>query len=117
MRYVTFAAGTASNALDGIVTVTATGVSPDPTNATIAADMVMYLKIEGVTGWLNINEGPNYSGGNLSADGDKALLYPANPNPLVKNLAYGQIPLSGSVFVRLGLPAGSNIQITNATYV
>ena len=114
-RWVTFAPGTASSALDGVVTINATGLTANALNATVTDGIDMYLKIEGSTGWFNINEGPNYSSGTLSADGDKPLLY-GGSDKSTKSLAWGTVPLSGQVYVRLGLPAGSNIKITGVTF-
>ena len=114
-RYVTFAAGTASSALDGVVTINASPLSANAENATVTDGIDMYMKIEGATGWFNINTGPNYSSGNLSADGDRPLLYNGS-STTTKALAWGTVPLSGQVYVRLGLPAGSNIKITGASF-
>ena len=115
-RYVTFLAGNANNALDGVVNINATGLNANATNATVTDGIDMYLKVEGAgTGWFNINEGPNYSAGNLTADGDRALLY-SGSSASTKACAWGSVPLTGPVYVRLGLPAGSTIKITSATF-
>ena len=115
-RYVTFLAGNANNALDGVVNINATGLTANALNETVTDGIDMYLKVEGAnTGWFNINQGPNYSAGNLTADGDRALLY-SGSNASTKACAWGSVPLTGPVYVRLGLPAGSNIKITGATF-
>ncbi len=72
----------------------------------IVTGIKIYAKVEGVTGWIDCNAA--YSPGtNPSSDGDAALVI-ANSTATSKRITFGTIARSGTLYIRIGLPAASN---------
>ena len=66
----------------------------------------IYAKVEGVTGWIDCNA--SYPGvGNPSANGDPALIF-GSSTATIKRVTFGAVTRTGTLYIRIGLPAGSN---------
>ena len=101
MRWVTFNFGSVSNASS----VTFTLQSASGFTSTLQSGAVIYLKVDGASGWIDATAA--YSGpGSPSADGTGALDI-GNSSPTVKRVTFGGTVRSGTVYVRIGIPSGS----------
>ena len=66
----------------------------------------IYIKVEGITGWLNGNL--SYSGvGNPINDNDAAMVY-SESTETIKQITFGSITRSGLLYIRIGLPISSD---------
>ena len=75
----------------------------------VTDNMRIYVKVEGVTGWLDANS-PYGGTGTPSADGDKAMVTASSTSStgsLVKYVNFG-LSRTGTLYVRLGMASGSN---------
>jgi hypothetical protein len=63
------------------------------------------VKVEGVTGWMDANASFALVGA-PSADGD-ACMVNSSSNATVRRVSFGNVPRTGNVHVRIGLPSGS----------
>lgn len=76
-------------------------------------DVKIYIKVEGVTGWLDANKA--YPGvGSPSADGDAAMVF-AQSTGTEKRVTFGGTTRTGTLYVRIGLPDGSVKNLENVT--
>lgn len=111
-RWVTFNVGTITSKS----TIDFTFTSPQNfTGTVITSGMLIYLKCEGVTGWINGNAAYSASIPSPSVDGDPAMVY-ANSTTTVKRITFGATPRTGQLYLRVGLPTSSNIRFANVTY-
>jgi len=115
-RWVTFNTGSISNVASFIITIngsfnlTSSGISPYVTTA-----FGIYVRVIGVTGWLDLNK--IYSSGNPLLDGDNCYdnTY-ALKSSTVRRVTLGPgANVSGTVYVRIGLPTTSTITFTGVT--
>jgi len=68
----------------------------------------IHVKVEGATGWLNANM--SYPGvGSPVNDNDYAMVF-ASSTPTVKRVTFGPTVRTGVVYIRIGIPNGSNKQ-------
>jgi len=71
------------------------------------------VKVEGSTGWLDANL--SYPGvGSPVNDGDLAMVF-ASSTSTVKRVTFGPTPRSGVVYIRIGIPNGSDKQFGDLT--
>jgi len=110
-RYVLFNVGTISNA---------TSVTINLNNASNISnleqsDMSLQVKVDGANqtnGWINANSA--YSAGNPTNNGDPALDFGAS-TATVRRITFGTAVKTGTVYVRFGLPTGSNKSLGSIT--
>ncbi len=75
------------------------------------ADLRLYIKVEGVTGWLDANK-PFSLVGSPSNDGDACMVvFESTGNE--KRVSFGDTLRSGQLYVRVGLPDGDNKKFGN----
>jgi hypothetical protein len=73
----------------------------------------IWVRVEGSTGWLNGNM--SYPGvGSPSNDNDYAMVF-ASSTPTVKRITFGPTVRTGVVYIRVGIPSGSDKQFGNIT--
>lgn len=73
----------------------------------------IYVKVEGVTGWLDANSA--YPGvGSPVSDGDPALVFGSSDGN-TKRVTFGSTPRTGNLYVRIGLPDGSTKKFSGVT--
>ena len=80
----------------------------------IVTGIQIYAKVSGVTGWLDCNA--TYPGGNPINDGDPAMVNDGSSTATSKKLTFGSTATSGPLYLRVGLPFGSNITWKTVTY-
>ncbi len=105
-RWVLFNLGQITD--QSFITFTITGA--ENFTQKIEADVKLYAKVEGATGWLDA--GAAYSAGNPAADGDPALDYGAS-SAIFKRVTFGAAVRSGILWVRIGLSSTSNKKFTS----
>jgi len=109
-RYVTFQPTSLSNNARFTVTFNGTQGTWSGINTT---GLRIYAKVEGVTGWIDCNA--SYPGvGSPSADGDAAMVY-ADSSATVKVVTLGSTVRTGNLYIRIGLPDGSDKKFTGVT--
>lgn len=110
MRWVTFSLGSITNA--SFVQFTLQGAQ-NITGGAIVSGMEVYLRVDGATpttGWIDANAA--YPGvGNPTANGDAALDVGAS-TATAKRVTFGAAVKTGQVFVRIGIPSGSNKRLS-----
>jgi hypothetical protein len=106
MRWVTFNFGSVSavtSVLFAFQSANNFGTS------TIVSGLALYVRVDGssgTTGWIDANQA--YSGvGSPTANGDAALDV-SQSTATQKRVTFGTAPKTGTVFVRVGIPSGSN---------
>ena len=105
-RYSVFSLGLVTNASSVSFTINgATGFS-----SVIEANVRIYVKVEGVTGWLDANSA--YSAGTPVNNGDAALDFGAS-TATSKRVTFGATTRTGVVYVRIGLNTGSSKTFTS----
>lgn len=110
MRWATFNLGSVSSA--SFKTFTINGAVNFGGTALVTG-IELYLKVEGATGWLNANGA--YPGvGDPSSNGDGALDV-GSSTATSKRVTFGATVRSGTVYVRIGIPSGSNKTFTGMT--
>lgn len=73
----------------------------------------IYAKVEGVTGWIDCNKA--YPAiGSPSVNGDGALDV-SNSSVYIKRVTFGPTPRTGNLYIRIGLPVGSDKKFTGIT--
>jgi hypothetical protein len=111
-RWVTFNGSTITNKSSVLIQFTgATGFSANANMET--SGIKIYLKVDGVTGWLDANKYFSLVG-SPSADGDAAMTV-SGSDADTKNVSFGSTPRTGQVYVRIGLPAGSGMSFSGVT--
>lgn len=105
-RWVTVNLGSPTNVSNVIVTFGTAVNMP-----TVILPYQCYIKVQGSTGWLDLNAA--YAGvGTPVADGTPNLvIYLSSGN--VKYATFGPTTYTGTVYLRVGLPPGSAIQFGN----
>ena len=68
----------------------------------------IYAKVEGVTGWVDVNKSFTPSIPNPSVDGDPAMVNDGSSTNISKKLTFGSTVRSGVLYLRVGLPSGSD---------
>lgn len=108
-RWVTFDSVTLANNL--AFTITFTGTT-GTWSGTATTGIKIYAKVEGVTGWVDCNAA--YPGvGVPISDGDPAMVF-GSSTPTVKRVTFGTVR-TGELYVRIGLPTGSNKKFSGIT--
>jgi len=109
VRWVTFPMVTLSNDL----AFTLTFNNPTGTwSGTETSNIQIYAKVEGITGWIDANA-PYPGVGTPVNDGDPAMVF-GSSSVYVKRVTLG-IVRSGILYVRVGLPIGSDKKFTGIT--
>jgi hypothetical protein len=104
-RFVTFAPTTLSNASAFVLTIAGPAGTWSGNETT---GVKIYAKVEGATGWIDCNAAYP-SVGSPSADGAPALdLSYAGATQYVRRITFGSTPRSGQLYIRIGLPNGSD---------
>ena len=97
------------------VTITFNGTSGDWTASPNGVTSGLYLNVKvGGTGWIDGNL-PYPGGGSPSSDGDPAMNASPASTATLKQITFGSIDRSGTIYVRIGLPAGSTKKFTGIT--
>lgn len=113
MRWFTKSLGSITNA--SFINFAFTG-SENFGGTAIISGMEIYIRVDGATpttGWIDANAA--YPGvGDPTADGDAALDV-GNSTATSKRVTFGTAVKTGTVFVRVGIPSGSNKKFTNIT--
>jgi hypothetical protein len=73
------------------------------------------VKVEGQTGWLDANKAFSLVGFPEN-DGDPCMVY-SDSTETQKKISFGQKPRSGSLFIRIGLPAGSDKKFSQSVTI
>lgn len=71
------------------------------------------VKVEGVTGWLDANSSFALVGA-PSVDGDACMVY-SDSSALVRRVSFGNVPRTGQMYIRVGLPSGSGKKFSGVT--
>jgi len=110
-RWVTFTHGSSlSNA--SAFTLTINGASGS-WSGTATSGVKIYAKVEGVTGWIDCNA--SYPGvGSPSNNGDPAMVF-GSSSATSKRVTFGSTSRSGTLYIRIGLPSGSDKKFTSIT--
>jgi len=111
MRWATFNVGSVNNKF---ITITINGTINFGSNI-ILSGVELYVQVRGAnsTGWLDANVA--YPGvGDPVNDGDAALVV-ANSSATSKRVTFGSVVRTGDVWVRIGIPQGSNKQFSGIT--
>ncbi len=82
-------------------------------NGTQTGGMTIHAKIGATTGWIDCNS-PYPGFGNPSIDGGNAMIF-AESTATFKRVTLGSAVLSGALYIRIGLPVGSNKQFSGIT--
>lgn len=113
MRWVTFNLG-AKSAVSS-VTLTINGAQNMGSSAVVSG-FALYVLVDGATpttGWVDGNAA--YPGvGSPTANGDAALDVGAS-SATVKRVTFGTAPKTGNVWVRVGIPSGSNKSLSTVS--
>lgn len=110
-RWVTFVHGTSlSNA--SAFTITISGASGSWSGVETSG-IKIYAKVEGATNWIDCNSA--YPGvGSPVNNGDPALVF-GSSTIYSKRVTFGSTPRSGILYVRIGLPSGSDKKFTSVS--
>ena len=100
--------------INNVSSFTITILNPSGTwSGTETTGVSIYAKVEGVTGWIDCNKA--YPAiGSPSANGDGALDV-SNSSVYVKRVTFGPTPRTGTLYIRIGLPVGSNKKFSGIT--
>jgi hypothetical protein len=118
IRWVTFSLGSQTSVQNVTITfanTTSFGSSALMPSGTPNGTFYLYVKSEGVTGWVDGNAA--YSAGSPSSDGDAALVV-ADSTGTVKKVTFGTTPRTGVIYVRVGFASGQAYKFgsISATY-
>jgi|GEM_PF-7127906 hypothetical protein len=85
-------------------------------SSAIVSDLLLYVQVSGQTaGWINGNSA--YPGvGNPTNNGDSALVVALSLST-VKLITFGSVSLTGPVYIRVGIPSGSNKNFSSISLV
>lgn len=109
-RWVTFQPTSLSN--NSAFTITFNGTQ-GTWSGTATTGLKVYAKVEGVTGWIDCNAA--YPGtGSPSADGDAAMVF-GSSSTTVKRVTFGSTARTGTLYIRIGLPTGSDKKFQSIT--
>lgn len=110
-RWVTFAHGTTlTNA--SAFTLTING-SSGSWSGVQTSGIKIYAKVEGATGWIDCNA--SYPGvGSPVNNGDPALVF-GSSTVTSKRVTFGSTVRSGTLYIRIGLPSGSDKKFSSIT--
>jgi hypothetical protein len=75
--------------------------------------ITIQVKVEGQTGWLDANKAFSLVGA-PSVDGDACMVY-SESSAAVRRVSFGNSPKTGTVYLRIGLPAGSTKKFGGVT--
>ena len=67
----------------------------------ILEEMYIFVKVEGVTGWLNANK--FYDGVSNPTNDDEGVLLFSGSTPTKRRITFGKTPLTGQLYVRVGM--------------
>ncbi len=109
-RYVTFNAATLSNASNFTITFNNTNGTWSGVQTT---GITIHARIGGSTGWINCNS-PYPGFGNPNIDGANAMVF-AESTSTSKRVTLGSAVLSGTLYVRIGLPPGTDKEFESVT--
>lgn len=106
-RWVTFAPQSLTNA--SAFTLTFNGAQNF--SGTETSGIKVYAKVEGQTGWIDCNK--SYPGvGSPSNNGDPAMVN-GSSSATVKRVTFGSTVRTGTLYIRIALPSGSNKKFTS----
>lgn len=86
---------------------------PEGFNAIEQTSFYLQVKVEGVTGWLDANKGTGFVANPVN-DGDPCLSL-FNSTPTEKRISFGDVPVSGICYVRIGIPFDDNKKFSGLT--
>jgi hypothetical protein len=108
-RYFIFSAGSQSNITGFTINILGSTGTWSGSNQ-VTSGLQVYAKVQGAIGWIDANA--TYPGtGSPSADGDPAMVL-ASSTYLVKRVTLGSTARSGTLYIRIGIPDGSNKKFT-----
>jgi hypothetical protein len=111
VRWVTFSLG-AQSAIQN-VTLTFNNTSNMGSSAIISPGWYLYVKVDGVTGWVDGNAAYPAVGSPVN-NGDAALVI-ASSTGTTKVVTFGTTPRTGNVFVRVGISSGQTYKFGSIT--
>jgi hypothetical protein len=119
IRWVTFSLGSQTSIQNVIATLANTsnlGSSALIPSGTPNSTFYMYVKVEGVTGWVDGNAAYPGAGSPVN-DGDAALVV-ADSTATSRKVTFGTTTRTGNVYVRIGFSSGATYRIgsISATY-
>jgi hypothetical protein len=103
-RYAILNAAFAGNSVSGF-TITFQNSSGLSLSDLDTDNIRVQVKVEGVTGWLDANKSFALVGAPVN-DGD-ACMVNSQSTATVRRVSFGNVPRTGNIFVRVGLPAAS----------
>ncbi len=109
-RYVTFQPVNLTNDSNFSITFNDTVGS---WTGTQTSDITIHAKVGGSTGWIDCNS-PYPGFGNPTNDGASAMVF-ATSTSTFKRVTLGSAVLSGALYIRIGLPVGSDKQFSSIT--
>jgi hypothetical protein len=113
-RWVTFAPTTLSN--KSSFTLTINGTSGSWSGAETSG-IKIYAKVEGSSYWVDCNASyPGVGNPGTSADGNPAMVF-SESSYNVKKVTFGSAVRSGLLYIRIGLPSGSDKQFSSISVV
>ncbi len=111
MRWATFRLGTSVTAITS-VTVTIAGATNFGSDV-VVSDFEMYVRIIGGVGWYNGNASPQDLAPTTQGDN---VLDIGNSTVTVRRLSFGATPVTGVLYIRIGIPEGDNKTFTGISY-
>jgi hypothetical protein len=113
-RWVTFAPITLSN--KSSFTLTINGTSGTWSGAETSG-IKIYAKVEGSSYWVDCNASyPGVGNPGTSSDGNPAMVF-SESSVNVKKVTFGSAVRSGLLYIRIGLPSGSDKQFSSISVV
>lgn len=86
---------------------------PDGFDAIEQTSLYLQVKVAGVTGWLDANKGTGFVENPIN-DGDPCLSL-FNSSPTEKRVSFGDVPVSGICYVRIGVPYNDSKKFSGLT--
>jgi len=112
-RFVLLTGGPINSASNITITFNGTTLTWTATPAGVTSGLYLNLKVGG-TGWIDGNA-PFPGGSDPSSNGSPAMVAAPQSTAIVKKITFGSTPRSGIIYVRIGLPAGSDKKFTGIT--
>ena len=82
-------------------------------SGTITSGLYIYATVNGVTGWLDCNAA--YPGVGTPANNGDGAMDVSNSTVYSRRITFGPTPRTGTLYIRIGLPTGSNKKFTGIT--
>lgn len=119
-RWATFRVGSITNASSIVINIAGgLNINKDGSNP-VSNSMYLYVTVVNggtqVINWIDANKSFGFPVvASPSNNGDGAVNMSLTPNGVQRTITFGETPRTGDVYVRIGLPNGTNKQFTNIT--